>query len=79
MLRSIISFAHQVVVPIYQTASLHIPKGKLHCNCCHYILMNYKDIEDPGEFIPHLLYISCDLCCVVDHQILTEILENKII
>lgn len=50
----------EVVVPIYQTAALHVPKGKLHFNCCHYILMNYKDIEDP------------------DHQILNEILENKI-
>ncbi|XP_065890000.1 uncharacterized protein [Dysidea avara] len=37
----------EVVVPIFQAATVYAPKRKLYCNCGHYILKNYKDIEDP--------------------------------
>ena len=61
-------------MPIYQAASVYAPKRKLYCNCCHYILKNFKDIEDPGQFT----YSDWNLFIYfTDYEILYQILESQ--
>ena len=64
-------------MPIFQAATVYAPKRKLYCNCGHYILKNYKDIEDPGQLhcVCHMLTIQYHFA---DYEVLYQILENQI-
>lgn len=45
----------EVVVPLYY-AAFRYSAPRLLANCCHFLLVNYKDVSDPGhEALLHLL------------------------
>ena len=46
-----LSFFLQVVVPLYY-AAYRYSAPRLLANCCHFMLVNYKDVSDPGESVP---------------------------